>query len=61
MTDNIDRRLQQYNDGKVKSKKSRRPFKLLHKEAFENRSDERYMEKYYKSGFGREQLKTSFL
>lgn len=61
MTNNIDRRIKQHNNGKVRSTKNRKPFKIVHKEPFVDRKDARSREKYYKSGFGREQLKTTFL
>ena len=54
------RRLQQYNRGYERSTRAKRPFALLLSERFETRPAARAREKYYKSGFGREVLKTTF-
>ena len=52
-----ERRLQEHNKGKTKSTKSRRPFKLIYREKCGTLEKARSLEKYYKTGFGREKLK----
>lgn len=56
-TKNIDRRLKEHNDGKVKSTKNRKPFILLYKEEFPSRSDARWREKYFKTANGKKKLR----
>jgi len=56
-TDNIERRLEQHFSGKSASTKYRLPLKLIHVELCENRVKARELEKFFKSGFGREILK----
>lgn len=54
--DNIEERLRAHNKG-VKSTPStlhRGPFELIHVEITQDRSEARKMEKYFKSGTGRE-------
>ncbi|MDZ4209803.1 MAG: GIY-YIG nuclease family protein [Candidatus Curtissbacteria bacterium] len=60
MTNNLDRRLKQHNSGLVGSTKSKIPFKILHVEICENRKDARELEKYFKSGSGREIIEELF-
>ncbi len=60
LTQDLARRLQQHNRGHERSTKAKRPYVLLLSEAFETREAARDREKYYKSGFGREILKTTF-
>ena len=57
LTDNIDRRLQQHFTGQVVSTKNKLPLKLIHVELCNSRIEARIMEKYFKSGFGREIIK----
>jgi putative endonuclease len=59
-TNDLIRRLTQHNTGKVASTKHRYPFKMVYKEEFNSRKEAREREKYFKSGFGRELIKTSF-
>jgi putative endonuclease len=58
MTEDVERRVQRHNDGKVKSTKSRIPFALVHQEHFSDRSTARKREKFFKSGIGRKVLKS---
>lgn len=58
ISENPEKRLKEHNSGMSKSTKGRRPFKLIYKESLENRIEARKREKYLKSGFGREFLKT---
>ena len=60
LTNNLERRLKQHNRGHERSTRHRRPFVLVLTEHFETRAEARARERYYKSGFGREILKTSF-
>ncbi len=52
-TKNINNRLQEHNDGKVRSTKDRRPLKLLYWEGCLNQKDATRREKYLKSGSGK--------
>ena len=56
LTDNVDRRINEHEYGWVKKTRNYRPFQLIHVEIFNNRSLARKFEKYFKSGFGRENL-----
>ncbi len=47
------RRLEEHNSGKVRSTKSKKPYKVLLIEEFPDHQSVRYCEKYYKIGFGR--------
>jgi putative endonuclease len=57
MTHNPERRLIEHNQGRTKSTKGYRPWILIFKEEVENRKKARELEKYYKSGCGKEILK----
>ncbi|MBT3174010.1 MAG: GIY-YIG nuclease family protein [Lentimicrobiaceae bacterium] len=57
MTNDIDRRVYEHNHGKNKSTKPYRPWKLVYKEEFSTFEEARKRELFFKSGFGREQLK----
>lgn len=54
MTDNLDRRIRQHLSGKCYSTKNKLPMVLIHVEVLETRKEARKMEKYLKSGCGRE-------
>lgn len=56
-TANLKKRLQEHADGKVTSTRLRNPFKLIHCEYFINKEDAEARERFFKSGFGRSQLK----
>ncbi|MEK7452062.1 MAG: GIY-YIG nuclease family protein [Patescibacteria group bacterium] len=58
MTDNLERRLEQHNKGKGKSTRPYAPFKLLYQEELPDRIIAREREKYFKSGVGREFIKS---
>lgn len=53
MSDNTFRRLKEHNSGKVKSTKSKKPWKIIHTEEFDSRTEARNREKYLKSAAGR--------
>jgi putative endonuclease len=55
-TRNILRRLDEHNNGLVKSTRNRRPLELIYTEGFENKSDAIARERFFKSGKGREYL-----
>ncbi len=55
-TKNILRRLDEHNNGLVKSTRSRRPLELIYNEEFENKADAFAREKFFKSSKGREYL-----
>ena len=56
-TPDLERRLEEHNNGQVQSTKNRRLLKLIYKEYFENLIDARTKEKYYKTCAGRKKLK----
>src|SRR6188472_3694833 len=58
LTDNLTRRFNQHQEGKNKTTKPYRPFRLILSEPFETRIEARSREIYLKSGIGKEFLKT---
>jgi len=54
LTNNIDRRTKQHFEGKEITTKSMRPLKLVFVQVCQNRIEARSLEKYLKSGTGRE-------
>ena len=56
LTNNLNRRLNLHNSGKVQATKNRKPFELIYYEEFEDRIDTVKREKFLKSGKGREFL-----
>ncbi|KKS32573.1 MAG: hypothetical protein UU93_C0006G0052 [Candidatus Amesbacteria bacterium GW2011_GWA2_42_12] len=57
ITNNIDRRLVEHLSGQSRSTKSLLPINLIHVEVCETRIKARELEKYFKSGAGREIIK----
>jgi putative endonuclease len=57
-TANLKRRVREHQRGLSKSTKHRSPLTLIHYEAFQEKADAKAREKYLKSGYGREQLKS---
>ncbi|HEY0262016.1 MAG TPA: GIY-YIG nuclease family protein [Chitinophagales bacterium] len=57
LTDNIERRTKQHNDGYNKTTKPYRPFELIYSEEHQTRIEARQREIYLKSGVGKEFLK----
>lgn len=51
------KRLAQHNSGNNKSTKSKIPYVMIYQEGCSDRIGARKLEKYYKSGIGREKLK----
>ena len=60
MTNNIDRRLNEHNNGRQRSTKAFKPWIIIHSEQFETRLEARKREVYLKSGIGREWLNKNF-
>jgi putative endonuclease len=58
LTDNVERRFFEHNNCKNKTTKPYAPFVLIFTEVHETRMDARLREKYWKSGTGKEQLKS---
>ena len=58
MTNNLERRLKQHNNGENRSRKAYQPFVLVLSEIYETRVDARNRERYLKSGAGKEHLKS---
>jgi putative endonuclease len=58
LTENIERRVKEHNNGLTKSTQFYRPWELFYSEKFEDRLSARKKEKYLKSGCGREFLKS---
>jgi len=56
-TSNLEKRLSGHNRGKVKSTKSRRPFKLIFKEEYLEKYQAFYQERYYKTAKGKRELR----
>jgi putative endonuclease len=52
----IEERLRRHNCGESKSTKHGAPWKLMHYEQFETRSEAVQRERFYKTGRGREEL-----
>ena len=59
-TNNVERRLEEHNSGKVQSTKSRRPLILLGYECYSSELQSVKMEKEWKKGYKREELKKKF-
>lgn len=56
-TNNLQKRLQEHNSGKVKSTKAKIPYKLIHYEAFINKKDSFQREQFLKTGWGKRFIK----
>ena len=56
LTDNVARRLKQHNKGYKRSTKPYAPYELLLTQVWGDRAEARRLEKYYKSGCGKEYL-----
>ena len=58
MTDNLTRRFKEHNDKKESTTRTYAPFKVIFTEEVSSRGEARKREKYFKSGVGREYLKS---
>ncbi|MEW6408781.1 MAG: GIY-YIG nuclease family protein [Nitrospirota bacterium] len=56
-TRNLKRRIEDHNNGRIQSTKSRMPFKIIYYEACLNEHDARMREKYLKTAWGKRYLK----
>jgi len=56
-TEDISKRLEYHNNGKVLSTKSRRPFSLVFKEEYRDKYQAFNTERYYKTAKGKKELK----
>jgi len=56
-THNIDKRLQNHENGNVPSTKNRRPLRLVYFEACLNQQDAIHREKYLKTSWGKRYIK----
>ena len=61
MTNDIERRLHEHQQGWNKTTKPYRPFDLVHSEEYTTRVEARKREKYFKSGSGKEYIKRTLL
>ena len=57
-TPNLEKTLKDHNSGKILSTMSKRPWKLIYKEEYENLSAAAAREKYYQSDQGTEELRS---
>ena len=55
-TADLKTRINQHNSGKVRATKSRKPWKLIYYEAFDNKTDALREERFLKTGKGRERV-----
>lgn len=60
-TSDLDRRLNEHNEGISKSTAYRRPFELIYYEACRNIKDAMHREKYLKTSYGHRYLKNRLL
>jgi len=60
-TSDLKNRLTMHNGGKIESTKNRKPFKIIHYEAFLNKHDAFTREQWLKTGWGRNHLQKTLL
>ena len=58
MSENVNKRIEQHNNGLTFSTKGFRPWNLIYTEVFPDKTEARKKEKYLKSGIGKEFLKS---
>ncbi len=58
MTSDLERRISEHNKGLVKSTRKRKPLELIYTEEFLSKSEALSRDKFFKSGQGREFLKS---
>jgi putative endonuclease len=56
-SDNLKKRIQEHNSGKVSSTKNRRPLELIFYETYKNKGDAIRREKYFKTTKGKTTLR----
>lgn len=57
LTSNLEKRLDQHYSGKEPTTRKMLPLKLIHVELCDSRTEARTIEKFFKSGYGREVIK----
>ena len=57
MTQDIEARIKRHNDGRERTTRFYKPFKLINSEVCKTRLEARVREKYWKSGIGKEKLR----
>ncbi len=55
---NVEKRLKEHNSGKTKSTKGYIPWEIVYYEEFETKGEAIEREKFFKTGFGREYIKS---
>jgi putative endonuclease len=60
VADNVNKRLELHNAGRVKASRPYRPYNIIHTERFETLKEARQKEKFYKSTTGRRRIKEMF-
>ena len=55
-TQDLEKRLQEHNSGKVSSTRRRTPFVLLYTKEFQTQNEARWQEHQWKTGWGHKQL-----
>ncbi|HLT52649.1 MAG TPA: GIY-YIG nuclease family protein [Flavobacteriaceae bacterium] len=58
LTQDLKARVKRHNDGRERTTKFYKPFELIYSEVCNTRPEARLREKYWKSGVGKEQLKS---
>ena len=61
MSENLNRRVDEHNSGKVFSTKGFRPWQIIHTEEYPDSQTARKREKYLKSGYGKMWLKQKYM
>jgi len=56
-TEDLERRLNEHNNAKIKSTEHRRPFEIIYYEACRNQKDALHRERYLKTTYGKRYLK----
>lgn len=57
MTQDVVKRMERHNEGREKTTRFYKPFKLIYSEICKDRKEARQREKYWKSGIGKEKLR----
>jgi putative endonuclease len=60
VSNNIHKRLENHNAGRVRSSSPYKPYKIIHTESFATLREARQKEKFYKSTTGRRRLREMF-
>ncbi|WP_317169101.1 GIY-YIG nuclease family protein [Flavivirga algicola] len=58
LTQDLSNRIKRHNDGRERTTKFYRPYELIYSEKCSNRIEARVREKYWKSGIGKEKLRS---